>query len=391
MNLIHSPTQVKRSCLSDPRITIVDERFDSHFLDAIRPLQLFPKENHSHGASLKITYTSLHGTGITMVPKALIDWGFTNINYVEEQIKPDGDFPTVPFPNPEYPQALKLGTEALIQTHSDLLIANDPDADRMGVVVMHQGVATPLNGNEAAAICVDYLCEVLTTQGKVPKKGAFVTTIVTTELLKTIAAHYKIPCVEVLTGFKYIGEKMRLWETKSPGYTFIFGAEESYGCLLGTYARDKDAIIGSCLFAEIALYAKMQGQTLIDRLHLIYKKYGLYREKQLSLNFNPGKEGMDQMKTLMTRLRKSPPKTIGDQKVVSIQDYEMATDLPKSNVLKFTLADQSALIIRPSGTEPKIKIYGSVSEKNFSSVAAGIATCDQKLDTLLTRLKNDIS
>ncbi len=364
---------------------------DNDYLKAIAPLQHFPKECKEHGSSLKIVYTPLHGTGITIVPHALKDWGFTTIEFVNEQIVPDGEFPTVKFPNPEYPETLKLGIEHLRHTHSDLLLATDPDADRIGAVILHQGQVTAFNGNEMAAICTDYLCEILPKLKTMPAKGAFVTTIVTTELIKTIASAHHMTCFEVLTGFKYIGEKIHQWEMTPNSYQFIFGAEESYGYLLGTHSRDKDAIISSCLIAEIALYAKLQGQTLLDRLHQIYKKYGIFREKQMSLNFNPGKEGMDQMKLLMDRLRAHPPKTIAGQAVISLEDYEKGIgDLPHSDVLLFRLADHSRLVIRPSGTEPKVKIYGSVSSQKFSSIESGIQECDQRLDLLLNTLKQSI-
>jgi phosphomannomutase len=387
---------------NDPLIEIVPTSpLDDEYLKAIAPLQHFPQENKKNGPSLKIIYTSLHGTGITVVPKALKQWGFSTIKMVENQITIDGDFPTVTFPNPEYKETLKLGIDHLEQTQSDIVLATDPDADRIGVVVKHQGKSVLFNGNEIAAICVDYLCEILTNLGTMPPQGAFVTTIVTTELLKKIARTFQKPCFEVLTGFKYIGEKIHLWETSKDGYQFIFGAEESYGYLLGTHARDKDAIITSCLIAEIALYAKLQGQTLLDRLHKIYRKYGVFQEKQMSINFNPGKAGMEQMASVMERLRSDPPKDIAGKSVVSIEDYEkrlhfdlksgktQQLELPKSDVLLFRLADNTRLVIRPSGTEPKIKIYGGVSMEDFKTIEEAIQECDKRLGLFLDTLKKD--
>jgi phosphomannomutase len=395
-------SSVRVAPINDPLIeTVKTSSLDQEYLKAIAPLQHFPEESKKNGASLKIVYTPLHGTGITIVPNALKGWGFSSIHLVNEQIIPDGNFPTVKFPNPEYKETLKLGIEHLERTGSDLLIATDPDADRIGAVIRDHGKTVLFNGNEMAAICVDYLCEILPKLKKMPPKGAFVTTIVTTELLKKIATVNHQSCFEVLTGFKYIGEKIHEWETSKDGYQFIFGAEESYGYLLGTHSRDKDAIISSCLIAEIALYAKLQGQTLLNRLQQIYKKYGIFREKQMSLNFNPGKEGMDQMASVMKRLRSNPPKTIAGHAVVSIEDYEkrlrinLATskteklELPQSDVLLFWLDDKSRLVIRPSGTEPKIKIYGCVTAEKFSSIESGIQECDQRLDLLLDTLKKD--
>ncbi len=396
-------SQVKLAPLNDPHIEIVDLALDVAYLNAIRSLQHFPKENHAQGSTLAIAYTSLHGTGITIVPQALKDWGFTNLHYVEKQVKPDGDFPTVHFPNPEYKEALQLGIQKMEEKFADILIANDPDADRIGIVAMHQGKPVILNGNETASICVDFLCEVLKLQNKAPKNGAFVTTIVTTELLKTIAKAHQFNCFEVLTGFKYIGEKIHEWELKKDSFQFIFGAEESYGYLLGTHARDKDAIIISCLIAEIALYAKRQKQTLVDRLHAIYKRNGIYREEQFSINFKPGKSGMEEMSKLMEKLRTHLPKEICGQPVIEIEDYQSRIrthlqtkkteplDLPKSDVLLFRLQDQTRLVIRPSGTEPKIKIYASVSLKEFASIDKGIALCDKKLDDLIKGVQNDLA
>ncbi len=395
-------SDVKLAELSDPLIEMTNGSLDLAYLDAIRPLQHFAKENKQKGGSVHIAYTSLHGTGITLAPRALADWGFTAVFPVEKQCIPDGDFPTVSFPNPEYKEALQLGMEKMQKVEADLLIANDPDADRTGIVAMHKQRPVILTGNEIAAICADYLGEVLTEQRKLPPNGAFVTTIVSTELLKAIAKTHRVELVEVLTGFKYIGEKIHEWETSPNGLVFLFGAEESYGYLIGTHARDKDAIVTSCLIAEIALHAKLRGETLVDRLHHIYKNHGVFREKQLSLNFNPGKEGMERMVALMDRLRKKPPTAIGHGEVVYMEDYveglrkftgtsrtEPLT-LPSSNVLLFRLKDQSRLVIRPSGTEPKLKIYASVSTRQFASVEEGITSCDARLDLLLQQVKGDL-
>lgn len=392
---------VHLASLDNPLIEIVStSSLDDEYLKAIAPLQHFPQDNKKKGASLKIVYTSLHGTGITIVPRALKEWGFSTLQMVDKQITLNGDFPTVAFPNPEYKETLKLGIEHLEKTQSDILLATDPDADRIGVVIRHQGKPIIINGNELAAICVDYLCEVLTTFKTMPSKGAFVTTIVTTELLKSISHAYQQQCFEVLTGFKYIGEKIHRWETVKDGYQFIFGAEESYGYLLGTHSRDKDAIIISCLIAEIALHDQLQGMTLLDRLHRIYKKYGMFREKQISINFNPGKEGMGQMASIMQQLRSNPPKNIAGLSVVSLEDYKQRKhidldsgkteplELPRSDVLLFRLSDKTRLVIRPSGTEPKIKIYGGVTTTSVKTIDDAAAECDKKLALYLDALKN---
>jgi phosphoglucomutase/phosphomannomutase len=385
-------TDVTLASEHDPLIIPTNGHLDDTYLSAIKALQHFPEENKKFGTLLKIVYTSLHGTGFTLMPQALASWGFTTVQFVEKQIIPDGNFPTVEFPNPEYPETLHLGIEEMVRTKSDILIATDPDADRMGVAVMHQGKPTILNGNEVATVCVYFLCEALSQLQKMPPKGAFVTTIVTTELLRIIAQSYKKACFEVLTGFKYIGEKIHEWESSNDGYEFVFGAEESYGYLLGTHSRDKDGIIAGCLIAEIALRQKREGKTLVDLLAVIYRKYGLFHEKQASLNFKPGKEGADQIQQLMKRLRTTLPKTLCGQEVVEVEDFEKGTkeNLPRSDVLLFRLKDQSKIIIRPSGTEPKIKVYAAVREPKFSTVEEGVARCNERLTALLTALQDDL-
>ena len=387
---------VKMAPLTHALVETVDESFDNDYLAAINPLKFFPDEGKE---TLKITYSSLHGTGIKVVPKALASWGYSNINFVEKQIVVDGNFPTVAVPNPEFKETLALGMEQLEKTGSDILIETDPDADRIAVVPRHQGKSIILNGNEIASICVEFLC----THLKEEAKGAFITTIVSTDLIATIAKAHSKTCFEVLTGFKYIGEMIHKWETSNDGYHFIFGAEESYGFLLGTHARDKDAVVTSCLMSEIAFMAKKDGKTLIDLLHEIYRRYGVFREKQLSLNFKPGMEGSEQIKNIMANLRKNLPKTFCGKEVLVIEDYLSGTrhllkdnkkeklTLPKSDVLLFRLSDKTKLIIRPSGTEPKIKVYAGVQERIFSSIDEGIANCDNRLDKILLEVKNELN
>ncbi len=365
----------------------LDNTLDSAYLDAITKLKHF-----NESSNLKIAYTSLHGVGITLMPEALKRWGFQNIAFVEKQIIPNGDFPTVKFPNPEYPETLSLGIATLEKTSSDILLATDPDADRLAVAVKHQGKSVILSGNEIAALCTNFLCETLQAQNKMAPRGAVVTTIVTTELLKEIAKAYRYACFEVLTGFKYIGEKIHQWETHADGYTFLFGAEESYGYLLGTHSRDKDGIVSGCFIAEMAHQLQKKGQTLVDYLHAIYRRFGLFREQQLSLDFSPGQAGAEEIKALMQRLRAHPPTKIGTQAVVSCEDFLKPTPekLPRSDVLLFRLADESKIIIRPSGTEPKVKIYAAVRQKKFDSVDQAIQACDAKLTALLAAIKVEL-
>lgn len=396
---ILQPSQIHLSDLSNPIIQQIGNSLDQSYLQAIAPLQIFPEQDHQTGKDLKITYTSLHGTGSTIVPQALTQWGFDQIHLVKEQCQPDGSFPTVAFPNPEHKETFTMGLKYMLDTKSDLLIATDPDADRIGIAILHRNQPILLDGNQVAAICADYLAQVLSSEHKMPARAAIVTTIVSTQLLKSIAKLYKIDYREVLTGFKYIGELIHKWEQSQESSHFLFGAEESYGYLIGTHARDKDAIVMSCLLAEIALYAKRQSQTLQDRLEKIYQTYGLFQEKQFSIDFAPGKEGMEKIEKIMQQLRQNPPKAIAEIDVLYIEDYqkrirfileikqEEALELPRSNVLAFGLKDQSRLIIRPSGTEPKIKIYLSTHLDSYSSLEQGIDQCQARLHTLLTSFK----
>lgn len=322
--------------------------YDKYF-QAITPLAFFPKENHKKGSELKILYTSLHGSGITLTPRGLKEWGFTNVALVKEQCIPDGNFPTTPSPNPESEEGLSLGCKKLQETNSDILIANDPDADRIGIAIMHEGKPLRFSGNEMAIICLHHILSSKTP----PKNSAVVTTIVTTELFHIIASAFDTACFEVLTGFKYIGEKIHEWEDGT--HTFLFGAEESMGYLIGTHSRDKDATVMACLISEIALKCKNQNKTLYDYLQSLYETYGSYREKVFLFPLTDGK---------MESIRKNHPKQFFDKKITQTIDYMEETPLPKSNVLQFRLEDGSKLIFRPSGTEPKIKVYLSLKNQN---------------------------
>ncbi len=395
---VESQADIKLAEFNDSLICEVGADEDEAYYEAIAPLQNYPKDNASLGHALSIVYSPLHGAGVTLLPEALKRWGFTSLSLVEEQKEPHGSFPSVKGPNPEEASALALGIESLEESGSDLFIATDPDADRISVVAMHQGYPVVLNGNQIAALCVYYLCQTLKTLGKMPTNGAIVTTIVTTELLSDIATVFNIDCYAVLTGFKYIGEKIHEWELNADGHTFIFGAEESLGYLYGTHSRDKDGIITACLIAEMTLQLKKQEKTLIDLLQTIYHKFGIYKEKQLPIAFASGQEGLDQMQTLMETLRKEPLNEINGSKVTEICDYQLGIktdssgntsplDLPKSNVLLYRLSDGSRYVIRPSGTEPKMKIYGMVKQKEFTSIEEGLETCDRKLDKTLHSLK----
>ncbi len=391
--------QVKICPLPSPLIQEVGEEIDQAYFAAISPLQLYPLENQAHGNFLHIIYTSLHGAGITMVPKALVGWGFTHVDCLKEQCRPDGTFPTVHSPNPEERSALSLGIEELLAKEADLLLATDPDTDRMGVVVRHEGKEVVLNGNQIACLCLFHICEALKTKKAFPLRAGFVKSIVTTDLFRKIAESYGGTCFDVLTGFKYIGEKIRQWEESPEGYQYVFGGEESYGYLLGTHARDKDAVVASCLFAEVALHAKRDGKTLVDVLDLIYEQFGIFREKLVSITLK-GKEGTEKMHALMKSLRGHPPKKLGGNAVQAIADYtcglrkELASGktapmtLPHADVLIFWLEDGSKVAIRPSGTEPKIKVYAEVTAPPPADVSldAAIQAADARLESLVSSL-----
>lgn len=318
---------------------------------------------------LCIVYSALHGTGITMVPQALAKWGFRNVKLQKEQSAVSGDFPTVVYPNPEEADALELAVKDGGQAGADLIMATDPDCDRVGVVVRSAaGEFVPLNGNQIGSLIVDYVIGTRKEKGTLPGNGFAVKTIVTTPLIGKIADAYGVPCPEVLTGFKYIGEKMTLLEGKQE---FLVGGEESYGYLIGDLVRDKDAVISCTVIAEIAAWYKSKGKTLLDALEALYSKFGVYQEKLISLT-KQGKAGSEEIAAMMRSLRQNPPAELGGVKIVAVKDYEnsiekeLATgetsslDLPRSNVLQFISEKGDIISARPSGTEPKIKFYCSV-------------------------------
>lgn len=399
-------SEIKTASFPNPLIHLVGEEIDNAYIESLREWQLRPGSNQTHGKELKIVYTSLHGTGVTLIPRALRDWGFTSVALVEEQKAPDGSFPTVRSPNPEEAEAMALGVETLKQINGDILLGTDPDADRLGVVVMHHNKPVFFDGNQLACVLLEHICRSMTESLSIPPKAVCIKTIVTTELFRKIAEHYHMNCLDVLTGFKYIGEKIHQWDEEKkgnvPSHSFIFGAEESFGYLLGTHVRDKDAIIASLCVAEAALHMKLQGKTLVDLLNLIYKYYGVYREKLLSLAFD-GKEGAEKMHKMMARLRQNPPLVIDDQPVTHVEDFLNHTSLdlrtghktplpfPKGDVLRFWLQDESKIVIRPSGTEPKIKLYGSVRERHHLAdqyaIDKAAAAADIRLATLLASVK----
>lgn len=399
-NKITNLSQIKSvDSVKNPHILIASDEIDDAYLEATKTLSFHPKVNKEQGASLNIIYTSLHGTGITLAPRELRLWGFPSISFVETQIIPNGDFPTAHYPNPGEKEALTLGIEKLKEMKGDLLIATDPDADRVGIVVMHENAPFKFTGNQIACICVDHICKAFVDQHQMPAQGAFVKTIVTTELFRAIADRYGIKCFDVLTGFKYIAELIRNWEQNPGGYQYIFGAEESYGYLLGSIVRDKDAISSSALIAEIALQAKLKGKTLVNLLHELHEAYGIYCDKAYSIDFEDTKEGQEKMKKSMEQLRSNPFNEIEGNAIVKKDDYLVSESidlknqqktpltLPVSDVLVYWMGDGSKLMIRPSGTEAKIKIYCGVVQKEYESIESGQQKAEERAKELIEAIK----
>ena len=350
------------------KVHIIDSSLDEAYLKLVHGLSLHP-EAIAAQKQLKIIYTPLHGTGITMVPKALKMYGFENISIVKEQAVSDGNFPTVKSPNPEEKSALIMAIAQAEAEKADLVLATDPDADRVGIAVRNlKGEMILLNGNMTGSLLVHYLLSQWKALNKLDGKQFVVKTIVTTELIKRMADAYQVPCYDVLTGFKYIAEKIKENEGKT---TFIGGGEESYGYLAGDFVRDKDAVIACCLIAEMTAFYANQGKSLYQMLLEIYHEYGFYKEDLLSLT-KQGKSGAEEIAAMMVNYRNNPPKEIGGQKVVLMKDIQAGIAyhldkgtqetiaLPKSNVLQFFTADGSKITVRPSGTEPKIKFYFGV-------------------------------
>lgn len=352
----------------ESNITIISKEVDEPYLKAVKSLSLNPDIIKKH-KDLKIVYTALHGTGTVLVPSALKSFGFTNVSFVDEQMIPDGNFPTVHSPNPEEKAALSMALEKARQVDADLILATDPDADRVGVGVKDtNGQFILLNGNQSASLLIYYLLTQWEAKGKLTGKEYIVKTIVTSELLKDIARSKKVDTIDVLTGFKYIAEMIKLNEGER---TFIGGGEESYGYLTGDFVRDKDAISSCCMLAETAAWAKEQGLTMYELLIDIYARYGFYLEDLISVT-KKGKSGAEEIQKMMDNFRKNPPDEINGLKVVAVKDYKQQIErnlitgkqypieLPKSDVLQFFLEGGSKITVRPSGTEPKIKFYFGV-------------------------------
>ncbi len=318
---------------------------------------------------LSVTYSALNGTGYKLVPEMLKRMKVEQLSLVEEQCYPNGDFPTCTYPNPEKAETLALGIKVAKENQSDILIATDPDADRVGTAVRHKGDYVLLTGNEIGVLLTDYLLSQKNKNGDLPKKPVIVKTIVTTDLVRKVASEYDAEIFDVLTGFKYIGDVIAKLEKKGEEKRYVLGFEESYGYLSGTYVRDKDAVNAVMLVSEMTAYYKKQNKTLVDRLNEIYDKFGYYEHKLMSYDF-PGADGQEKLTKLLEKIRNNQPKKIADVEVTKFIDYKVQTefDLPKSNVLSFAMKDGSKLIIRPSGTEPLVKMYLTATKTKKENV-----------------------
>jgi phosphoglucomutase len=380
----------------DNNVELIGEEIDQLYLNKITALSVSP-DAIERQKDLKIVYSPIHGTGITLVPKALQQFGFTNVTIVEEQSKPDGNFPTVVYPNPEEKEAMTLALKKATEINADLVLATDPDADRVGIAVKNNdGEFVLLNGNQTGSLLINYLLTAWQEKGKLTGNEYVVSTIVTTSLIKAICNKFGVEYFDTLTGFKWIGKVMTELQGKK---TFIAGGEESYGYLIGDLVRDKDAVISCAFIAEMTAFYKDKGSSLYEAMINMYVDYGMYKEDLVSIT-KKGKTGAEEIKAMMEKFRNNPPATLGGSEVVTLKDYELNKEtnikagsskelgFPKSDVLQFITADGSIISARPSGTEPKIKFYCSVNEPLASK--ADFKETEQKLTDKVKQIMEDL-
>ena len=370
-------TMSKEEAIKQGLYNEIGEEIDNRYIEELKKLVVNQEAINKTQKDLKIVYTPLHGTGGILVKRILKELGFENVYVVKEQENPNGEFPTVEYPNPEDSKAFQLALELAQKVDADIVLANDPDADRLGVYVkdINSGEYIQFNGNMTGNLIAEYILSQKKEHGKLPKNGAIIKTIVSSNLTDAIAKEYNVKLFSTLTGFKNIAKIIRNFEENNNEYECLFSYEESYGCIIGTHARDKDGIVAVMTLCEAACYYKIQGLTLWDQMNKMYEKYGYYKEKQISVTLK-GQEGAEKIKLMMENMRNNPPTELAGLKVISVGDYSKqlihnnlngentSTNLPKSNVLYYELENDSWCCVRPSGTEPKIKFYLGVKGIN---------------------------
>ena len=397
VNAIKDYAEIKKMTTEEAKAAglyeVIGKEIDDKYMEALKKLVLHPEAIKQMASSLKIVYTPLHGTGNVPVRRVLKELGFEQVTVVPEQELPDGNFPTVSYPNPEDKKAFALALDLAKKVDADLVLATDPDADRLGVYAKDTktGEYKVFTGNMSGMLICEYEMSQKKALGILPNNGALVTTIVSSNMAQAVAKEYGMKFIECLTGFKYIGEQIKFFE-QTGSNEYVFGFEESYGCLVGTHARDKDAVVAVMALCEAAAYYKTQGITLWDQMLNIYNKYGYYKEDLFTMTFK-GADGAKKMQDMMDAYRKNTPKQVGAYKVLRLRDYKndvitdlatgetVPTGLPKSNVLYFELENDAWFCVRPSGTEPKIKFYAGVKGTSLEDSA-------KKLDELMEAIRN---
>lgn len=397
VNAIKDYAEVKKMTTEEAKAAglyeVIGKEIDDKYMEALKKLVLHPEAIKQMASSLKIVYTPLHGTGNVPVRRVLKELGFEQVTVVPEQELPDGNFPTVSYPNPEDKKAFALALDLAKKVDADLVLATDPDADRLGVYAKDTktGEYKVFTGNMSGMLICEYEMSQKKALGILPDNGALVTTIVSSNMAQAVAKEYGMKFIECLTGFKYIGEQIKFFE-QTGSNEYVFGFEESYGCLVGTHARDKDAVVAVMALCEAAAYYKTQGITLWDQMLNIYNKYGYYKEDLFTMTFK-GADGAKKMQDMMDAYRKNTPKQVGAYKVLRLRDYKndvitdlatgetTPTGLPKSNVLYFELENDAWFCVRPSGTEPKIKFYAGIKGTSLEDSA-------KKLDELMEAIRN---
>ena len=388
-------TMAKEDAMAAGLYQVIGKEIDDAYMEELKKQIIHPEIIKEMADDIKIVYTPFHGTGNVPVRRILSELGFKHVYVVPEQELPDPDFTTLEYPNPEDPKAFTLALKLAKEKNADIVLATDPDADRLGIYALDTktGEYVPFTGNMSGMLIAEYILRERTETGTMPENPAMVTTIVTTNMARAIARNYNIKFIEVLTGFKYIGEQIKLFE-QTGSNNYVFGLEESYGCLAGTHARDKDAVVAVMCLCEVAAWCKKNGITVWDQMLKLYEKYGYFKETQYAITLK-GIDGAAQITEMMNRLRSNPPKNFGELTVKEFRDYEKdvalnletgeskSTGLPKSNVLYFDLSNDSWCCARPSGTEPKIKFYMGVKGTSIEDAQAKVEKLTEDLKAYL--------